>query len=278
MKRTHLSVDINPKLDGEEVILSGWVETKRDLGKIKFLILRDYKGKVQITLPPKTAEEIVKIFDSLSKEDVITVKGYVKEMPKAPAGAEVIPTGITILNKAVTPLPLEITGRINADLDTRLDNRILDLRRPKSNAIFKIRNSVIQSVREFFIEKDFMEINSPKIIASSTEGGTELFPVAYFEKEAFLAQSPQLYKEQLTSTFEKVYEIAPVFRAEESSTTRHLSELIMIDFEMAFSDYNDVMDICESMLDKVFKDVNKKCREELKLLNPDFQVPKTPYP
>jgi nondiscriminating aspartyl-tRNA synthetase len=278
LKRSHLSTDISPNLDGEDVVLSGWVEIKRDLGKIKFIVLRDYKGRVQITLPPKTSVNVIKIFDNLGKEDVITVKGKIKTMANAPGGVEIIPNDIVILNKAIVPLPLEITGRISADLDTRLDNRILDLRTPKTNSIFKIRNLALSTMRDFFYEQDFIEINTPKIIASSTEGGTELFPVAYFEKEAFLAQSPQLYKEQLISTFEKVFEIAPVFRAEESSTTRHLAELIMVDFEIAFSDYNSVMDICELLLDKIFKIVNQKCKNELSILKKKLQVPEKPYP
>ncbi|MHA1755115.1 MAG: aspartate--tRNA(Asn) ligase [Candidatus Odinarchaeia archaeon] len=278
MERTHLSCDINPTKDGEKTQLLGWVDVKRDLGKIKFIILRDYKGKLQVTLPPNTSKEVVDVFNKINREDVIEVKGYIKSMPKAPNGAEVIPEEINIMNKAIAPLPIETSGRVSADLDTRLDNRILDLRRPKTNAIFKIRNKVLQSIREFFNKNDFIEINTPKIIASATEGGTELFPVAYFDKEAFLAQSPQLYKEQLTSVFEKVYEIAPVFRAEESNTTRHLAELIMVDFEIAFSDYIKVMNITEALLDHVFNKVNVDCQNELQLLNADFKVPETPYP
>jgi aspartyl-tRNA synthetase len=133
------------------------------------------------------------------------------------------------------------------------------------------------AIRNFFIENDFIEVQTPKIIASATEGGTELFPVAYFDKEAFLAQSPQLYKEQLTSVFEKVYEIAPVFRAEESNTTRHLSEIVMLDMEAAFHDYNDIMNFCERLLDRVFKEIIDKCQDELSILKQKLQRPKTPY-
>ncbi len=260
-----------------EVKLLGWVEVKRDLGKIKFIILRDYKGKIQITIPPTSSSELTSIFNNLSREDVISVSGIVKNTPQAPNGVEIIPKEIKIINKAVSPLPLELTGKIKVELDTRLDYRILDLRTARSNAIFKINNVMLIAIRNFFVENDFMEIHTPKIIASATEGGTELFPVAYFDKEAFLAQSPQLYKEQLTSVFEKVYEIAPVFRAEESNTTRHLSEIVMLDMEAAFKDYNGIMVLCEQLLDRVFKEVINKCQRELEVLKQKIQRPKTPY-
>lgn len=278
MQRTHLSNDIFPSLAGQRVSLLGWVEIKRDLGKIKFMVLRDYKGKIQVTLPAETSQEVLDLFNQLGREDVVSVTGIVKNMPQAPNGVEIIPEKIAIINKSVSPLPLDLTGKVGAELDTRLDNRILDLRTAKSNAIFRINNILLKTVRAFFDREGFMEIYTPKIIASATEGGSELFPVAYFDKEAFLAQSPQLYKEQLTSVFEKVYEVAPVFRAEESSTTRHLSELVMIDMEMAFADYNDVMDICESLLDKLFTEVMEKCLNELKILKYRLKKPVKPYP
>ncbi len=264
-------------MEGCKVKLLGWVEVKRDLGKIKFIILRDYKGKIQITIPPTSSVELAEIFNKLSREDVIAVSGVVKNTPQAPNGVEVIPSEINIINKAVSPLPLELTGKVKVELDTRLDYRILDLRTARANAIFRINNVMLITIRNFFIENDFIEVHTPKIIASATEGGTELFPVAYFDREAFLAQSPQLYKEQLTSVFEKVYEIAPVFRAEESNTTRHLSEIVMLDMEAAFQDYNDIMNFCESLLDRVFKEVIDRCQNELEVLKKNLQRPKTPY-
>ncbi|MHA1348359.1 MAG: aspartate--tRNA(Asn) ligase [Candidatus Odinarchaeia archaeon] len=276
-RRTHYSSDISQELDGKEVVLFGWVERTRDLGGIRFIVLRDREGKVQITASAKTAKELFEKINLLNREDVIAVKGRVKKMDKAPRGAEIIPEDIKILNKAVAPLPLEVSGKTGADLDTRLDSRILDLRRPRTFAIFKIRNKTLQIIRNFFIEKGFIEVNTPKIIASATEGGTELFPVAYFEKEAFLAQSPQLYKEALTSVFEKVFEIGPVFRAEESNTTRHLSELVMVDMEEAFVTATDIMDFLEDLLVAVFRGVSEECKAELNVLNHSIEPLKKPF-
>ncbi|MEM2109830.1 MAG: aspartate--tRNA(Asn) ligase [Candidatus Odinarchaeota archaeon] len=272
-----MSKDIHPSMAGQKVKLLGWVEIKRDLGKIKFIILRDYKGRLQVTFPPDVSKELTDTFNRLGREDVISISGIVKNMPQAPKGVEILPEEIKIINKSISPLPLELTGKVKVELDTRLDNRILDLRTARSNAIFKINNVVLTAVRNFFVENEFIEIHTPKIIASATEGGTELFPVAYFDKEAFLAQSPQLYKEQLTSVFEKVYEIAPVFRAEESNTTRHLSEIVMLDVEAAFTDYDDIMNLCERLLDQVFAEVISKCSEELAALKQKLTRPKIPY-
>jgi len=154
----------------------------------------------------------------------------------------------------------------------------LDLRRPTTFAIFKIRHVVLQSIRKFFVKNGFIEVNTPKIIATATEGGTELFPVSYFERVAYLAQSPQLYKEELTAAFEKVFEIGPVFRAEEHRTTRHLAELIMVDMEEAFATADDVMKTLEELIICVLREVKEKCTAELETLNRKLEIPKTPFP
>jgi len=276
-RKTHFTSDIGPELDGEVVVLAGWVESIRKLGGIKFIILRDKEGRSQITVPksnPKIFDEV----DNLGKEYVIWLRGTVRKIEKAPQGAEIIPDEIKIVNTAISPLPLDPSGKVDANLDTQLDNRVLDLRRPEKTAIFVIRHETVNAIREFLISKRFIEINTPKIIAASSEGGADLFPISYYEKEAFLSQSAQLYKEQMSSVFEKVFEIAPCFRAEVSRTVRHLSELYAVDVEAAFNNYEDVMKLLEALICHVFKHIKEKCSEELKSLNHKLSIPKTPFP
>ncbi|HYB93236.1 MAG TPA: aspartate--tRNA(Asn) ligase [archaeon] len=276
--RTAYSTDINPKLDGEEVTLFGWVQEIRDLGGIRFIILRDKNGLVQVTISRKTTKPIlIKKAETLQREYVIGVRGTVKKIEKAPRGAEIIPTEIKILNNVQHPLPLDPTALAPADLDVRLNSRILDLRRPESQAIFRIKHRTVSAVHDFFVSNGYFEVHTPKIISSATEGGAALFPIAYYEKEAFLAQSPQLYKEQLTSAFEKVFEIGPIFRAEESHTTRHLSEVISIDMEEAFTNAEGVMKTLEEMIVYIFKIIIESCAEELTTLKRQIEVPKTPF-
>jgi len=277
-RRSHYSKEITPKLDGKEVTVLGWVYTIRDLGKIKFILLNDSKGEVQITIPTQAvSEDVIKKISELKKQYVIGVKGIVKKSDKAQRGVEIIPKEIKILNYAQHPLALDPTGRIPAELDVRLDARILDLRRPESKAIFHINHAVLHAIRSFLENEGFLEVQTPKIISTATEGGAALFPVLYFDKEAFLAQSPQLYKEQLTSVFEKVYEIAPFFRAEESRTTRHTSEFISVDIEEAFVDYHDVINLLENLIVYVLKYVKENCEDELKILNQEIKIPATPF-
>ncbi|GAI45308.1 unnamed protein product, partial [marine sediment metagenome] len=158
-------------------------------------------------------------------------KGTVKKMGKAPRGAEIVPNEMRIFSVSQQPLPLDITGRTKAEIDVRLDARVLDLRREENQAIFKVQHAALEAARAFLSKRGFMEVFTPRIIVSATEGGSALFPVVYFTREAFLAQSPQLYKEQLILDFEQVFEIGPFFRAEESHTRRHLSEFISVDIE-----------------------------------------------
>ncbi|MFQ5997786.1 MAG: amino acid--tRNA ligase-related protein, partial [Candidatus Bathyarchaeia archaeon] len=240
-RKTHSSLRITPDLDGKPVTVFGWVQNIRDLGGISFIDLGDTDGNVQITVPSKkVSPAILTKMDSLRKQSVIGVKGIVKKSPKAERGVEIVPDEIRLLNLASHPLGLDPTGRVPADLDVRLNSRILDLRRPESRAIFRINHFIVAAIREYLSSRGCVEVFTPKLIATATEGGAALFPVVYFDREAFLAQSPQLYKEQLTSAFEKVFEIGPFFRAEESHTTRHVSEFISVDLEEAFATAEDV--------------------------------------
>jgi nondiscriminating aspartyl-tRNA synthetase len=277
-RRTHYSTEINPKMDGEEVVVFGWIRDIRDLGGIRFIVLQDKEGIVQITIPrDKVSQEMVEKADSLQRQSSIGVRGVVKKMEKAPGGAEIIPREIRVLGMAQQPLPIDISGRTPADIDVRLDARVLDLRRDENQAIFKIRHITLEAMRSFFSQRGFLEIYTPKIIASATEGGAALFPVSYFGREAFLAQSPQLYKEQLVMDFEKVYEISPVFRAEESHTRRHLSEFVSVDMEEAYVTAEDVKGVLEEMICHVYKSVKERCQRELKILKHRIDEPEIPF-
>jgi len=277
-RRTHYSNEISPKLSGREVILLGWVRDLRDLGGIRFIVLQDKEGTVQITIPQSEVDkEVLNKAGTLQRQDCIGVKGIVKEMAKAPGGAEILPDEIRILAVASQPLPIDITGKTPADIDVRLDARVIDLRRDENQAAFRIRHATLEATREFLSRKGFIEVNTPKIIASATEGGAELFPVAYFEREAFLAQSPQLYKEQLVIDFEKVFEIGPVFRAEKSHTRRHVTEFISVDIEEAFATAEDVMRVAEDLMNHICIFVKDNCQRELKILRHNIEVPKIPF-
>ncbi len=281
MYRTHYSSQITEELNGQRVKVAGWVWEIKDLGGIKFLWIRDREGIVQVTAPKKKVDpEIFKLIPKLNSEDVIAVEGVVNFTPKAKLGFEILPEKIEILSRSESPLPLDPTGKVKAELDTRLDNRFMDLRRPEVMAIFRIRSNVFKAVRDFFHSQGFIEIHTPKIIATATEGGTELFPMKYFEKDAFLAQSPQLYKQIMMATgLDRVYEIAPIFRAEEHNTTRHLNEAWSIDAEMAFiENEEEVMEVLENLVAHAINYVREHNEKELKILDFELEEPKLPFP
>ncbi|MCD6229606.1 MAG: aspartate--tRNA(Asn) ligase [Candidatus Diapherotrites archaeon] len=275
--RQDYAVEVTSERDGQEVVVAGWAHEIRDLGGIKFILVRDKTGIVQLALPKKKVSESIWNVQ-ISKEDVLQVKGVVKNSPNAPNGVEVIPSEINVLSKAVSPLPLEVTGKVESEFDTRIKSRFMDLRKPDIAAIFKVRDAVLTGVRDFFESEKFIEINSPRIIGAGSEGGSELFPLPYYGKEAFLAQSPQLYKQIImASGFDRIYEIGPVFRAEKFDTTRHISEIIMVDSEMSFiEDESAVMDVLGKMLVSVLRHVKKVCSEELELLGIELGIPNLP--
>jgi nondiscriminating aspartyl-tRNA synthetase len=256
-KKTHWTVEITPELHGREVVVAGWVWELRDLGKIKFLVLRDREGFVQITLKAgRTPDQIFKTFSELGREDVVVVRGVVEASKIAKRGVEIFPLELWVLNKA-KPLPLDIWSEA-ADLATRLRWRSVDLKRPRNLAVFSLASRILKEMRNALDEERFVEVFTPKIIVTSTEGGAELFPVLYFERVAYLSQSPQLYKEQLTASLERVFEIGPAYRAEKHNTDYHLNEFISIDAEAAFMDYNDIMNILEKMMRRVVAVVSEE--------------------
>jgi len=277
-RRTHYSVDVKPEMDSEEVTLFGWVQEIRDLGGIRFIILQDREGTIQVTVPrKKVSSEVLSKSDVLQKRYSIGVKGVVKKTEITPRGIEVIPKQIKIFSTAVPQLPIDITGKTPANLEVRLDARALDLCREENIAVFKIQHTAVEAIRDFLFERGFTEVHTPRIIASATEGGAALFPVDYFERKAYLAQSPQLYKEQLVMSLERVFEVGPFFRAEESHTRRHLSEFVSIDVEQAFADAEDVMQLLEQLMQYICKTVNEKCQKELATLKHRIEVPNIPF-
>ncbi len=276
--RSHYSTEVTPKEYGKSVTVAGWIEDTRNIGSIAFLILRDKKGTLQLTLLKKNNQELFEQLVSLPRESVIATKGVCKENVKVRNGYEILPEEVEILSIADTPLPLGIVDKVDAELDTRLDNRFIDLRKAEKRAFFSIRSTVIAAVHEYLKSQGFLEVHTPNIIASSSEGGTDVFKLQYFEKEAFLAQSPQLYKQMLMATgFDRVYEIAWYFRAEEHNTRRHLNESTAVDLEMAFiTSEEDVMYILERLVHQMWKKASV-CKDELDILQKKVVVPKLPF-
>ena len=275
--RTHYTDEVKSDDDGKEVTLFGWVQEVRDLGGIRFIILQDREGTIQITvLRKKASSEVVSKSDLLQKRYSIGVKGIAKKTQMTPRGIEVIPNEIRIFNTA-DQLPIDICGRTPANLEVCLDARALDLSLEKNMAIFKVQHSAVEAVRSFLFERGFLEVHTPRIIASATEGGAALFQLDYFERKAYLAQSPQLYKEELVMSFEKVFEIGPFFRAEESHTRRHLSEFVSIDIEQAFATQEDVMQLLERLIQHVCRTVTEKHQKEFSILKYGLKVPEIPF-
>ena len=279
-RKTHYTKEISPNLVDQEVILGGWVRNFRDLGGLKFINLQDIYGERQITLKKGVVSDELFEKTKVGSHYCIMVKGRVKLFDAAPGGIEIIPSEIKILNKTPDKLPIDMTGETISELDIRLNNRALDLRSVRNQAIFAIRGEILRSSRNFLFKNDFKEIYTPKIIGSSTEGGTELFPIMYFDREAFLTQSAQLYKEQLSGVYEKVFEIGPSFRAEKSHTKRHLCEIVQLDIEMAFANMEDVLKTLEELIHYVISSIRKNQMTALKLLKMEKTtiIPEIPFP
>jgi len=257
-RKSHYSSEINPSLEGRSVILMGWISSIRDHGNIQFIMLRDKDGDTQIIAkkgqcPDLVYEQVLQLKEHTS----LGVNGKVISQRKAPNGIEIIPLELKVFSIPIQAPPFMIQNRNPAGIDTRLDFRAIDLRRKYLQDIFIIRNNILKYIRNFLSNEKFIEVNTPKIIATASEGGTALFPIFYYEREAFLAQSPQIYKEQLTMAFEKVFEIGPIFRAEPSRTNRHLSEATSIDIESAFVDYNDIMVLLEKLIQFIIKSLSE---------------------
>ncbi len=275
MKRSYIKETFKENL--KKIKLVGWVSNTRALGKVKFLVLKDPTGFVQITaVEGKVDKEIFEKIDKISKESIISLEGTIENSDRAPGGKEVFPTKIEILNEAIE-LPIDSSEISKTSLSKRLDYRFLDLHRLKIQAIFKIQSEITHFFRNFFYDKGFIEVQLPSIISTSSEGGTELFRVNYFKKKAFLAQSPQLYKQMTATALEKVFTIAPVWRAEKHNTIRHLNESRQMDIEEAHVGQKEVMEELGTVVKYIIKNILEKNREEIKLLELDLKIPETKY-
>jgi nondiscriminating aspartyl-tRNA synthetase len=266
LKRTHLTSELGTMVD-RSVVLAGWVHDVRALGGIAFLLLRDMAGIVQVAAPKaKVPPEVLREIGTLHQEDVVVVRGKVVSSKIAKRGIEVIPEELEILSRAETPLPLDPRGVQNTLLETRLNWRFLDFRSEESRSVFRIQSQILHSFREFFAARGFVEIQPPVIIASASEGGAELFALKYFEKDAYLAQSPQLYKQMCAISFEKVMAVLPVFRAEKFEQPTHLNEVRQMDIEQAFATAEDVMVTLEQYLASCIESIRGTCNDDLEKL------------
>ena len=271
--KTHDISELNEQWIGKEVVLGGWIEDLRKLGKMTFITLRDVSGISQIIVKGELHENL----EELNRQSVLCVKGIVQETQAHDFAFEIKAEEIEVLAKAIHPLPIDPIGRLESNIDTRLNHRALDMRNQKTASIFKLRHSVLEILRKTLSQKKFIEITTPKIIGSASEGGANLFSLDYFGQTAYLAQSPQLYKEQMTLGLERVYEIANFYRAEKSHTGRHLSEFTSIDIEAAFMDYNDVMDVLEELVMEVYKYTAENCKKEQEIIGHKIEIPSSPF-
>ncbi|MEM3361793.1 MAG: aspartate--tRNA(Asn) ligase [Candidatus Anstonellaceae archaeon] len=272
LKRTEYIKDIFKK-ENQEVVIVGWLHEIRDIGKIRFLQIRDKTGIAQViakrqTTPPDVFEKIDK-----PKETVLAIKGIVKKSSIAKLGYEIELIDVEILNELSAKVPFELTGKVPAELDSRLDFRYADLRRPTTYSIFKIKSIAINAFRNFLLQKGFDEIHPPSIVSAATEGGTELFEVQYFEKKAYLAQSPQLYKQlAVIGGMDKVFMTTPVFRAEKHNTLEHLNEIIQMDCEIGFCEEEEAIELLKETFMQIIVEVKEKCQKELEILQADLKI------
>ncbi len=261
-----LTADVH-KHAGREVYVEGWLHKKRLLGGLTFINVRDRSGLAQIVVKDKNEVEKLR---GLQIGTVLAVTGTAKEEPRAPGGAEIHDPKLEVLVPVTEEPPIEIDKPLSHEsehLDTLFEYRALGLRNLHEQKIFRIRSDLLRYIRDYLYDHDFVEINTPKLLAGATEGGAEVFKLDYFGQEATLAQSPQFYKQMMVGAFERVFEIAPAFRAELSATTRHMSEVYMLDIEMGFvKDHDEVLDMVGSMTIDVLKRVYKEHAEDLKSL------------
>ena len=277
----HDSRSITANDNEKEVTVEGWAQEVRNLGGISFLILRDRYGVVQITAPKKKiTPEVMHAITSLSRESVVRVTGTVKANVQVKSGYEIIPSTLIVQSPSAVPLPMGVVDKVDVEMDTRFNHRYMDLRKPEVRSIFEIKSLTMRLIDEYLADNAFVEIFTPKLVASGAEGGSTLFKVDYFGKVAYLAQSPQLYKQMLMSTgLDRVFEIGPAFRAEPSDTARHVSEFISFDGEMAHIDsQEDVMAMIEGCMQFVISEIKERGARALEMIGSEVILPKAPYP
>jgi len=268
---------------GKRVTVAGFIQIIRDQGNIKFLMIRDISGTVQVVIT-KDKKESMDVASKLSHESVVEIAGLAKEEKQAPGGLEIAAEKITVLSSADPELPIPVVEKGNqeeADQSIRLDWRWIDLRKPKNLLIFKIWTLMEAGFREYWIDNGYLEIHSPKLISAPSESGSDVFEVKYFDRKAYLAQSPQFYKQMaMAAGFERVFEVGPVFRAEPSFTSRHATEFTGYDAEISYiQSHYDVMTEEERLINHAFKKVNDRFGEEIKkVFNKEVVIPEIPFP
>ena len=271
------------KYVGKEIVFKGFVDTVRDKKWVMFVILRDSTGKVQITIEKseENNKEMLDIMSKTTKDSIIEVKGILNKNDAVKLGGiELIPNSIQVISEALE-LPYDYNNLEGVNIDTRLDYRFLDMRNDRNTLIRQIESCLVQAMREFLYSKDFCEIHTPKLIGAASESGSSVFELKYFDRKAYLAQSPQFYKQMaLASGLDKVFEVAPVFRAENSNTYRHATEYTSFDLEFSYIDsVEDVMDIEEDLLIAGLTKVKEKYGDIIKeVFNKEVIIPKKPFP
>lgn len=280
MERTHV-VRVSEKV-GQQVKIAGFVHAIRNQGSIQFLIIRDISGTLQVVIT-KSNVEAMRIAKVLSLESVIEIVGTAKEEKQAPGGIELLAETINVLSEAQPALPIPVVekSREESDQQIRLDWRWIDLRKPEKVLIFKVWTTMEHAFRQYCVENGFLEIHSPKITATATESGSELFEVKYFNQKVHLAQSPQLYKQMaMAAGFERVFEVGPVFRANPSFTSRHDTEFTMYDIEMSYiSSHHDLMHEEENMIVAMLRSVKEQHGSEIReAYGRDIIIPFAPFP
>ena len=274
--------ELNNYID-KDVVFSGFVDTIRDKKWVMFVILRDSTGKVQMTIEKSVEEnsKLLEIMNNLNKDSVIKVTGkLVSNEAVKLGGIELIPTKIEVLSNA-NELPFDYNNLEGVNLDTRLDYRFLDMRNEKNILVRKVESCLVEGMREYLYSKDFTEIHTPKLIGAASESGSEVFEVKYFDRNAYLAQSPQFYKQMaMAAGLSKVFEVAPAFRAENSNTNRHATEFTSFDIEFSYIDsYLDVMDLEEDLLIAGLSLVKERYGDTIKeVFGKEVIIPKKPFP
>ncbi len=280
LRRTHYTDEIE-STQGGKVVLAGWVHDVKDLARARFIWLRDREGVAQVTIIKANATpEILKASESLGKEDVIAVEGTPVKERIAKVGSEITPTKIELVVKAQAAAPLDMSGKIESNLDIRLDWRVIDLRRRENLAIFQIQSKLVEGMVQYLGQKGYLQVFTPCLLGGTSEGGAEVFKLDYFGKEAFLRQDPQLHRQLcIAAGFDKIYDLGPNWRAELSHTPRHLCEHRGMAVEFGFmNDETDMMRVEEEMVVAAMSKIKADCTRELELLQIQMEIPNTPFP
>ena len=268
----------------KEIEISGFVDNIRNLQWVQFIILRDSTGKVQVTIEKseEANKDMVEIINSLPIESTVIITGKVVESPKVKLnGMEIIPSKIEVTSNSSLELPFNFKDLANVNLDTRLDYRFIDLRNDKNNFIFKVQSTLVRYMREYLYNNNFTEIHTPKLLGAASESGAEVFEVKYFDRSAYLAQSPQFYKQMAVAAgMDRIFEVAPCFRAENSNTSRHATEFTSFDVEFSYiNSFNDVMNLEAEMLTYALSKLKEELGDKIKeLFGIDIVVPTLPFP